>query len=399
MNTDMDSYRQREMESLISSAGGILLSTCHQNRKEIDPKTFFGKGKVEYFKQVAEELDAELVIVGEEVSPSQLNHLIDALERPVMDRNMVILELFSQRATTNFGKLQVELATKEYMYPRLAGARNNLDRQGGAGNLRGKGEQKLELDRRRLRKSIDRLKECIKKSAQVEDTKARSRRESKLPTVSFVGYSNTGKSTLLNRILEFTEANEQKKVYADDRLFATLDTHARFVTLPHGAKMILSDTVGLVRDLPHQLIDAFSSTLGEIESTDLLIEVVDLSNPYHDMERETTKQLLEELSLGDTPKITVYNKADRVPNIMPFDTQGIVMSAFHQEDIYKLLCTIEEVLFGPVQEEETFFTFEEGSEMNAYLQNHKLCTIHHDEDGVYVKAFGYAKGEGLYDWI
>lgn len=386
-----DSPRQKENIELVKSLGAEVISVLIQNIQRINPKYYFGSGKIEYFSNISSELKADFVVVCEDLSPRQLQNVKDEFDMLVIDRNQLILELFNQRATTAFGKLQVELATLSYMYPRLRGMRKDMDRQFGVMGMRGAGEQKLELDRRVLRKRIDKLKEDVKAAQVVLDTKSKMRTESSIPIVSLIGYSNTGKSTLLNRIIELSGADEEKRVYADDRLFATLDTHARRIELPHGGEIILTDTVGLISDLPHQLVDAFRSTLSEIKSADLLVQVLDISNKNLDVEIETTEELIKELGLGDKKIIKVYNKADKVTDKHIYADADMVISAYNDGDVLGLLTAIELELYGEAVEETKFFPYSEAKELSLFMEKNRIISKKYSEEGTEVTYIKYLK--------
>lgn len=386
-----DSPRQKENVELVKSLGAEVISVLIQNIQRINPKYYFGSGKIEYFSNISSELKADFVVVCEDLSPRQLQNVKDEFDMLVIDRNQLILELFNQRATTAFGKLQVELATLSYMYPRLRGMRKDMDRQFGVMGMRGAGEQKLELDRRVLRKRIDKLKEDVKAAQVVLDTKSKMRTESSIPIVSLIGYSNTGKSTLLNRIIELSGADEEKRVYADDRLFATLDTHARRIELPHGGEIILTDTVGLISDLPHQLVDAFRSTLSEIKSADLLVQVLDISNKNLDVEIETTEELIKELGLGDKKIIKVYNKADKVTDKHIYADADMVISAYNDGDVLGLLTAIELELYGEAVEETKFFPYSEAKELSLFMEKNRIISKKYSDEGTEVTYIKYLK--------
>lgn len=386
-----DSPRQKENIELVKSLGAEVISVLIQNIQRINPKYYFGSGKIEYFSNISDELKADFVVVCEDLSPRQLQNVKDEFDMLVIDRNQLILELFNQRATTAFGKLQVELATLSYMYPRLRGMRKDMDRQFGVMGMRGAGEQKLELDRRVLRKRIDKLKEDVKAAQVVLDTKSKMRTESSIPIVSLIGYSNTGKSTLLNRIIELSGADEEKRVYADDRLFATLDTHARRIELPHGGEIILTDTVGLISNLPHQLVDAFRSTLSEIKSADLLVQVLDISNKNLDVEIETTEELIKELGLGDKKIIKVYNKADKVTDKHIYADADMVISAYNDGDVLSLLTAIELELYGEAVEETKFFPYSEAKELSLFMERNRIISKKYSDEGTEVTYIKYLK--------
>ncbi len=386
-----DSPRQKENIELVKSLGAEVISVLIQNIQRINPKYYFGSGKIEYFSNISKELKADFIVVCEDLSPRQLQNVKDEFDMLVIDRNQLILELFNQRATTAFGKLQVELATLSYMYPRLRGMRKDMDRQFGVMGMRGAGEQKLELDRRVLRKRIDKLKEDVKAAQVVLDTKSKMRADSSIPIVSLIGYSNTGKSTLLNRIIELSGADEDKRVYADDRLFATLDTHARRIELPHGGDIILTDTVGLISNLPHQLIDAFRSTLLEIKKADLLVQVLDISNKHLDVEIETTENLIKDLGLGDKKIIKVYNKADKVVDKHIYADADMVISAYNDGDVRSLLKAIELELYGEVVEDTKFFPYSEAKELSLFMENNQIISKKYSDEGTVVTYTKYLK--------
>lgn len=386
-----DSPRQKENIELVKSLGAEVISVLIQNIQRINPKYYFGSGKIEYFSNISKELKADFIVVCEDLSPRQLQNVKDEFDMLVIDRNQLILELFNQRATTAFGKLQVELATLSYMYQRLRGMRKDMDRQFGVMGMRGAGEQKLELDRRVLRKRIDKLKEDVKAAQVVLDTKSKMRTESSMPIVSLIGYSNTGKSTLLNRIIELSGADEDKRVYADDRLFATLDTHARRIELPHGGDIILTDTVGLISNLPHQLIDAFRSTLLEIKKADLLVQVLDISNKHLDVEIETTENLIKDLGLGDKKIIKVYNKADKVVDKHIYADADMVISAYDDGDVRSLLKAIELELYGEAVEYTKFFPYSEAKELSLFMENNQIISKKYSDEGTVVTYTKYLK--------
>lgn len=386
-----DSPRQKENVELVKSLGAEVISVLIQNIQRINPKYYFGSGKIEYFSNISKELKADFIVVCEDLSPRQLQNVKDEFDMLVIDRNQLILELFNQRATTAFGKLQVELATLSYMYPRLRGMRKDMDRQFGVMGMRGAGEQKLELDRRVLRKRIDKLKEDVKAAQVVLDTKSKMRTESSMPIVSLIGYSNTGKSTLLNRIIELSGADEDKRVYADDRLFATLDTHARRIELPHGGDIILTDTVGLISNLPHQLIDAFRSTLLEIKKANLLVQVLDISNKHLDVEIETTENLIKDLGLGDKKIIKVYNKADKVVDKHIYADADMVISAYNDGDVRSLLKAIELELYGEAVEDTKFFPYSEAKELSLFMENNQIISKKYSDEGTVVTYTKYLK--------
>lgn len=308
-------YSLQELVGLAQTAGVEVVGECFQNIKENTPATLIGKGKVVELAELVEKLNADLVIFDCELSGSQISNLSDAVNAKVIDRSILILDIFAGRAKTNEGKLQVELAQLKYTLPRLSGISGTSGRFGGAGvGMRGPGETKLELDKRAIKEKIVRLERDIDKIKEQRKVRQSSRVKNNSKLVAIVGYTNAGKSTLMNLI---TKAD----VYADNKLFATLDTTTRSLWLENGKEILLSDTVGFIDKLPHAFIDAFSATLEEAKYADLLIHVVDITNPEYQKQESVVLQVLKDLGAENTPIITVYNKIDekRQPFEMPKD--------------------------------------------------------------------------------
>ncbi|MBO2521904.1 MAG: GTPase HflX [Clostridia bacterium] len=331
-----------ELQRLAESAGAVVVGRLIQSLKRPDPATYLGSGKVEELKALAEERSADLVIFDDELSPAQSRNLERALEVKVVDRTQLILDIFAQRARTKEGKLQVELAQLAYLLPRLAGIGTSLSRLGGGIGTRGPGETKLEVDRRRIRTRMAEIRRDLEEVRRQRALQRRGREAALAPVCALVGYTNAGKSTLLNRL---TGAG----VYADDRLFATLDPTVRQAALPEGGSVLLVDTVGFVRKLPHQLVAAFRATLEEVLFADLLVHVVDISSPdWYDQAR-AVYQTLEELGAADKPMVTAYNKADRadpveVGSAVSRTPRAVAISALTGEGLDRLLEIIGEAL-------------------------------------------------------
>ena len=376
-----------ELKELILTAEGNFCSFINQINDEINTATYFGKGKLEFIKNVASELGVECVQIAEDITPVQLSNLIDYLEVPVMDRTMLILEIFNMRATTHIAKLQVELAEKSYMYPRLKSLRDNYDREGGSGKTRGKGEQKLELDRRNYRDKVNELKRNLKELKKKEELKSKKRIASSIPLVAMIGYSNVGKSTILNKLIEHSNGDEKLKVYADDKLFATLEPSSRLIKLSTGKSFILSDTVGLISNLPHGLVEAFSSTLQVVKDADLILEIRDISNENLYRETETTNMVLDELKVIDNKRIIFYNKKDLIEN----NSSVFAISALNDDDIKKLISIIEERLFGKLIKVTKKFVYEETKEMFNYANDLIDSKIIYEDDFILVEGFVYEK--------
>ena len=305
----------QELAELSRTAGLEVADCLIQHRNAPDAAYCIGKGKLEELRQLCQMYDADCVIFDHTLSPSQLFHLTQALEVKVLDKTMLILDIFAQRARSREGKLQVELAQATYLLPRLLGQGMNLSRQGGGSKsggvgTRGPGETKLETDRRRIRQRIQMIEQELKEVQKHRAVQQKSKLRNHLPLVALVGYTNAGKSSLLNSL---TDA----QIYAEDQLFATLNPTTRAFYLPNGSKALLTDTVGFIRDLPPQLIDAFKATLDELQYADLLLHVVDISNPNFENQLHAVEEILRQLGLAEKPQIFVFNKIDRLDALPP----------------------------------------------------------------------------------
>ncbi len=324
----------RELESLATTAGVKVVDRILQLRDHIDPKWVLGKGKLEEVVMRAIDLDAEVLIFDRELSPTQASAIASQTDLHVIDRTQLILDIFAQRAETKDGKLQVELAQLKYRLPRLGQKDDALSRLTGGIGGRGPGETKLEIGRRRARERVTRLERELTTLARQREQRRRKRGQSKVPVIAIVGYTNAGKSTLLNTL---TGAG----VLAEDKLFATLDTRARRLVLPNGEVAILADTVGFIRDMPKDLFAAFKATFEEAADADLLLEVVDASDPEQDQHEETTESLLRKLELDTIPRLTVRNKVDLLPNaerqVLERSAREIALSALDKHSARRLL--------------------------------------------------------------
>ena len=374
----------KELEELASTAGAVTVGTVIQNRENIHPGTYLGKGKLEELKEMIWERQATGIICDDELSPAQLKNLEDILETKVMDRTMVILDIFAARARTREGKIQVELAQLRYRAARLVGLRASLSRLGGGIGTRGPGEKKLEMDRRLIHGRIGQLK------AELEDVKrhrevARKKRDgSGVLTAAIVGYTNAGKSTLLNRL---TGAG----ILAEDKLFATLDPTTRTFVLPDGENVLLTDTVGFIRKLPHHLIEAFKSTLEEAKYCDVILHVVDCSNPQMDMQMHTVYETLRQLDVKDKEIVTVFNKIDREgADVSCRDMKAdyrVRISAKTGEGIPELLETFETILKNRRVYLEKVFPYSEAGRIQKIRAKGLLLSEEYGEDGIHVKAY------------
>ena len=335
-NSDEDTMA--ELEELLTTAGGETVLTAMQNRHTPDPRTFIGEGKVQELKELIQANNIDLVIFDNELSPSQGRALEEDMACRVIDRNALILDIFADRANTAEGKLQVELAQYQYLLPRLAGMGKNLSRQGGGIGTRGPGETKLESDRRHIRERINRLQDELEQVRKVRGVQRERRMKNSVPVVAIVGYTNAGKSTLLNHL---TGAG----IPANNRLFDTLDTTSRQLTVSDNLDVILSDTVGFIAKLPHHLVDAFRATLEELEYADLLLHVIDASDPNREEHIEVVDRLIAKLAKPGTPVLRCYNKADLVDKTeIPIGQDVVAMSAKQGLGMERLLKAIEDAL-------------------------------------------------------
>ena len=332
-----DEDTMEELSALVETAGGETVGIVLQNRPSPDPRTFIGEGKVAEVQLYCENTGATMVIFDNDLSPSQMRVLTELLGVQVLDRCGLILDIFAQRAKTKEGRLQVELAQYQYLLPRLTGMWTHLERQAGTSGKgpigsKGPGETQLETDRRHIRRKIDKLREDLEEVRRVRSTQRQRRQKNEIPVVAIVGYTNAGKSTLLNHL---TGAG----IPANNRLFDTLDTTSRLLTVSDTLDVVISDTVGFIRKLPHQLVEAFKATLEELEYADLLLHVIDVSNPEWQQQAQVVENLIRELGAGEIPRIDVFNKSDRLPagEIMPHGEDICSISAKTGEGVDKLL--------------------------------------------------------------
>ena len=373
-----------ELEELASTAGAVTVGKVIQNRENVHPGTYLGKGKIEEVKELLWELDATGIICDDELSPAQLKNLEDALDTKVMDRTMVILDIFASRARTREGKIQVELAQLRYRAVRLVGLRNSLSRLGGGIGTRGPGEKKLEVDRRLIHERISQLKSELEDVKRHREVVRKKRENGGALTAAIVGYTNAGKSTLLNRLT-------QAGILAEDKLFATLDPTTRALTLPGGERVLLTDTVGFIRKLPHHLIEAFKSTLEEAKYSDVILHVVDCSNPQMDLQMHVVYETLRQLEITDKEIVTVFNKIDREGA----DTAGRDMAADYRvkisaktgEGLPDLLGVLETILRSRRIYFEKVFSYAEAGRIQRIRKNGRLLSEEYKEDGIHVTAY------------
>ncbi|WP_353097677.1 GTPase HflX [Tissierella praeacuta] len=380
-----------ELEELVKAAGGEVISRVIQKKESINPAYFIGTGKAEEIKNYCEELDITTVVFNDELSGAQLRNLEKVIDKKIVDRTNLILDIFARRASSKEGKLQVKLAQLKYRLPRLIGFRDYLSRTGGGIGTRGPGEQKLETDRRHILREVDNIERQLKEVEQNRDVKRRKREESNLPVVALVGYTNAGKSTLLNKIIELNdEYEESKQVFVKDMLFATLDTSLRRGKLPNGQAFLLTDTVGFVSKLPTKLIEAFKGTLEEVKYADLLLHIVDASNKDLDIQIKTTYDILKDLDVLDKPILTVFNKMDKVDiHNLFYDNRYVdnklFISAKNGENIDKLLENIENLLPQQYRLVTIKIPYHKQSIVNYFCDNYQINNLEYLEDGTVLK--------------
>ena len=384
-----------ELEELAQTAGAETVGRIIQNREQIHPGTYVGKGKLDEIKNLLWETDATGIICDDELSPAQLGNLQDALDTKVMDRTLIILDIFAERASTNEGKIQVELAQLKYRQSRLVGLGKSLSRLGGGIGTRGPGEKKLEMDRRLIKGRIAQLNRELKDVKRHREVTREQRSRNHIPVIAIVGYTNAGKSTLLNRL---TGAS----VLEEDKLFATLDPTTRGLKLPSGQEVLLTDTVGFIRKLPHHLIEAFKSTLEEAKYADMILHVVDVSNPQMDEQMYTVYETLQNLDVKDKVVITAFNKQDRlteVPIIRDFKADHIAnISARTGQRLDALQSVIEQILRERKIEISRTYSYADAGKIQLIRKYGELLEEEYREDGIFVHAFVpkelYGKIEG-----
>lgn len=367
-----------ELEELAKSAGAKVMGRVIQKKDRPDPATLMGSGRVEELAEFVQNSQVELVIFDHELSPAQQKNLENALGAAVIDRTTLILDIFAQRAKTSEGRLQVELAQLKYRLPRLAGQGTSLSRLGGGIGTRGPGETRLEVDRRRIRKRIDDLERDLKELKRHRDLRRARREKQGQTTVALVGYTNAGKSTLLNALAG-------SDVLVEDKLFATLDTVMRNVDLPDNSSCLLVDTVGFIRKLPHQLVQAFRSTLEEAVFADLLLVVSDLSSPYYAQQRATVFEVLNELGAGDRPILEVLNKADAVrPGTVMEPADAILISAREGKGLETLKAAIAKRVSSMRHRTELVVPYDKGAVLSLIHSQGKVLSEEYLENGTKV---------------
>ena len=373
-----------ELAELVETAGAVVVGTLIQKRENIHPGTYVGTGKVFELEELIEQTGATGIVCDDELSPAQLMNLQDALNIKVMDRTMVILDIFAAHAGSYEGKLQVELAQLRFRATRLVGMRDSLSRLGGGIGTRGPGEKKLEMDRRLIRTRISRLKAELRDVVKHREVQRKQRQKNHLPVVCIVGYTNAGKSTLLNH---FTNAG----VYEEDQLFATLDPTTKSLDLSGGQTILMTDTVGFIRKLPHHLVEAFKSTLEEAKYSDLILHVVDASNPQKEKQMEAVYDTLKQLGANESPIVTAFNKIDLLNGdeiLKDPNAEAVVrISGKNGEGTDQLLEQIEKILQKQKLYLEKLYGYQEAGKIQLIRSHGQLLKEEYRDDGIYVEAY------------
>lgn len=374
----------KELEELAKTAGAVTVGAVIQNRESVHPATYVGKGKIDEIKELIWETDADGIICDDELTPAQMNNLQEELDAKVMDRTLLILDIFAGRAKTSEGKIQVELAQLKYRQSRLTGFGRAMSRLGGGIGTRGPGEKKLEMDRRLIKNRIAQLSRELKEVRKHREITREQRLRTKIPVIAIVGYTNAGKSTLLNTL---TGAG----VLEEDQLFATLDPTTRNLKLPSGQEILLTDTVGFIRKLPHHLIEAFKSTLEEAKYADVILHVVDASNPQMEQQMYTVYETLRGLEIVDKPILTAFNKQDKEGvsgTAKDFQADEVVfISAKTGMGLDRLTESLEQILRKGKMAIEHVYPYEEAGKIQTIRKYGELLEEEYREEGVFVRAY------------
>ena len=371
LNNDKNfDYSVEDLKNLAEACSVQVVGVLTQKLERVNPACYIGTGKVDEVALLVEQNDANLVIFNDELSPSQIRNLEHGLQCKVIDRTILILDIFASRAKTREAQLQVEVAQLKYMMPRLIGLNASLSRQAGGIGSKGPGEKKLELDRRRIEEQVHKLNKELDSLVLARQNQRKLRKRNSTPVVALVGYTNAGKSTTMNALLTVSNAQSEKSVFEKNMLFATLETSTRHIQLPDNKQFLLTDTVGFVSKLPHQLVKAFRSTLEEVTEADLLLHVVDLSHPEFQTQIEITNKVLDELGVKETPMVYVYNKADLVEDeFTPSTKEAVRISAKNLTNIDTLIDCIKSHIFQHYVKASFLIPYDRGN-LVSYLNEH-----------------------------
>lgn len=369
-----------ELEALLETAGGFCTAKVLQNRHTPDAHSFIGEGKAQEVRMLAEATESTMVIFDNELSPGNIRALEEIIGVPVLDRSALILDIFAQRAKTREGRLQVELAQNKYLLPRLSGMGTSLSRQGGGIGTRGPGETKLETDRRIIRERINRLEAELEQVRQVRSVQRERRIKNSIPVVAIVGYTNAGKSTLLNKLIG-------AGIPANNRLFDTLDTTSRQLTVSDNLDVVLSDTVGFIAKLPHHLVNAFHATLEELEYADLLLHVIDSADPNREEHIAVVDKLIAQLAKPGTPVLRCYNKSDLVsPEDIPTGDDVVAISAANGTGCAALLAAIERALERARHHVMLCLPYSMGGQVETLHDNAQVLRVDYTADGIEIET-------------
>ena len=376
-----------ELRALAETLAIEVVTMFTQDGKQASAQFKIGSGKVEEIKTYTESVPVDLIIFNDELTGSQIRNLENALDLPVIDRTLLILDIFAKRAKTKEAMLQVEVAQLKYMLPRLTSLHASFERQQGGIGSRGPGEKKIELDRRRIENEINQLEKELANIVNVRQANRKQRKKSLIKTVAIVGYTNAGKSTLMNTLLEHSNAKEEKDVKVKDQLFATLETSSRRIELPNTKPFVLTDTIGFVSNLPIDLVDSFKSTLEEIQEADLLLHVVDFSNPYYFYQIMTTQKVLEDLGADEIETLYVFNKIDLNQENLPHGfTPSVKISLTDKTNIDVLL---EQIIYLLSKDDTVVIyhiPYDKGNIVNVLMEYSQILSRTHDEKGTLIKA-------------